>query len=87
MLENNSNMGWNPPSQGPDGSKDSRPQNQDREPLGGENQNDNPWTRPRRNNENDVGQFFKKAEKILSNKAAWVAWVVISNLKMVLRAY
>ena len=68
MLENNSNMGWNPPSQGPDGSKDSRPQNQDREPLGGENQNDNPWTRPRRNNENDVGQFFKKAEKILSNK-------------------
>lgn len=69
MLENNSNMGWNPPTQGPDDSKDSRPKNTEREPLGGANQNnDDPWNRRHRNNDGDVNQLLKKAEKIWSGK-------------------
>lgn len=71
MQEHISTMGWNPPSQGPQGSgnKDSRPHND--EPRKGETPSgDDPWNRARRNNSDDgasgVNQIFKKAEKMWS---------------------
>ena len=58
-------MGWNPPSQGPQGSgnKDSRPQSE--EPRN-DAPNDDPWGRANRNNgDGGVNQLFKKAGKVL----------------------
>ncbi len=65
MKENISTMGWNPPSQGPQGSgnKDSRPQSE--EPRN-DAPNDDPWGRANRNNgDGGVNQLFKKAGKVL----------------------
>ena len=59
-------MGWNPPSQGPQGSgnKDARPQGE--KPRNGESTpNDDPWGRLNRNNaEGGINQLFKKAGKV-----------------------
>lgn len=72
MKENISTMGWNPPSQGPQGSgnKDSRPQS-DAPQNGGASPND-AWGRLRRNNSdgsnNGVNQLFKKAGKMWSRQ-------------------
>lgn len=64
MLENNSYMGWKPPKHGSEGPKDSQPQNNDREPLGGNSNDDNPWQRYEAK-KNDPGTFLKK---VLSDK-------------------
>lgn len=69
MKENNDLMGWNPPTSGPNGSKDQRPKGDDGEPMGSsERNNDNdPWNR-RRNNEDGVDAIFKKFESFLGKK-------------------
>lgn len=70
MIENNSNMGWNPPGQKPDGEKDANPQSNERDPQGGaNNNNEDPWARYRnKDNDGDITSLFKKAEKLLSGK-------------------
>ena len=66
MKDHISTMGWNPPSQGPQGSgnKDARPQGE--KPRNGESTpNDDPWGRLNRNNaEGGINQLFKKAGKV-----------------------
>ena len=66
MKENISTMGWNPPNQGPRGSqgKDPRPNSEEHEPRTGSPNNDDPWQRQHRNNDNGLEQIFKKAESI-----------------------
>ncbi len=76
--ENTSTMGWNPPSQGPQGPQDNRPNSSDREPRNsGGNDNDDPWQRQRQRNSangnddgngNGVNSFFKKAEDLWNKK-------------------
>lgn len=66
--DHNSYMGWNPPRNGPNGSKDSRPssEEQPRSTGGGSNNDeDNIWTRKRKPN-NSPEQWLKKINSLLS---------------------